>query len=37
MSLAVITKSSTLEVGRPPESASDIPNEEILLKFSKCF
>ena len=37
MPLAIITKSSTLDVGRGPESASDIPKIEKFFKFSKCY
>ena len=35
MPLTIVTKGSTLDVGRDPETIFDIPNKEKLLKFSK--
>ena len=37
MPLTNATKGSTLDVGRDPESSSDILTKEKLLKFSKCY
>ena len=31
MPLTIVTKGSSLDIGRDPESTSDIPNKEKLL------
>ena len=36
MPLTVVTKGSTLDIGRDAECTSDIPSKEKLFKFSKC-